>query len=120
MKSYFILNQLELKVHLGWEDWERAHLQTVWVDIHLEFEKPPRACFTDSLEDTICYDSLTTQIKRVCAQQSFRLVEYLAQIIYQTIRDDCTLPIRIKISVRKKPVIDDLNGGVQFCYGELE
>lgn len=120
MKSHFTLNQLELKVHLGWEEWERLHLQTVWVDIHIQFEKPPRACLTDSLEDTMCYGLLTEKIKLATVHKSFRLIEYLTQVIYQTIKENDTLPIKVKVGVRKKPAIDNLNGGVQFWYGEIE
>lgn len=119
MKSYFTLNQLELQVHLGWEEWERMQAQTVWIDIHIQFDQPPRACYTDSLKDTVCYDTLTQKIKLATSQQSFRLIEYLAQVIYKIIQDNCSLSCRTKIGVRKKPVIDDLNGGVQFWYGEI-
>ncbi len=120
MKSYFTLNQLELKVHLGWEESERAHLQTVWVDIYIHFETQPPACQTDLLTDTICYNLLTQQIKLATSEQSFCLIEYLTQVIYKIIKANCSLPSRVKVGVRKKPAIDDLNGGVQFWYGEME
>jgi dihydroneopterin aldolase len=65
--THITLNTLELSVHLGWPDAERAVPQIVHLDVRLSFPAPPVGCMTDDLSDTHCYDTLISQIHFVCS-----------------------------------------------------
>lgn len=118
MTARITLQQLELKVRLGFSEAERASLQPVWVTLDLTFSHPPKACSTDDLKDTICYDTLISNIKKNLAGREFRLLEYLAQEIVQIIKQESGNEMRILVSITKKPAIPDLLGGATFTYGD--
>lgn len=121
MNSSLHLKGLALDVHLGWPQAEREKTQAIILDIKLHFLQPPRACSTDDLEDTHCYDTLVQNIRHYLNQREFRLIEHLGKELYQFIKlqfskQEASLTIRIT----KKPTISNLNGGVSFCYGDSQ
>jgi dihydroneopterin aldolase len=111
------LQNLELSAHLGWPDAERAEAQAISIDIHIQFEKPPAACFTDKLEDTYCYDALVTAVRAKVSAKKYKLLEHLGYEIYQTIKQSVTTA-KIGIHVKKQPPIPNLTGGVAFYFGD--
>lgn len=118
------IHAAELCVRLGWEEEERAEHQVVLLDVDLHFPAPPKACTTDQLEDSICYDTLLKEIRHHIRMKEFRLIEHLSHSIYQHIKTTLSLhPLgnKIKIMVRltKHPLIRGLTEGVSFCYGDL-
>ena len=113
-----MLRALELNVFLGWLDTERENRQAVSLDIHLQFSQPPLACASDNLSDTVCYDSLITEIKNHLGTRHFRLLEHLGCEIYQVIKQNLAASTSVNICITKKPAITDLNGGAAFYYGD--
>ena len=118
ISSSIQLNALKLDVFLGWPDAERMQQQTIFVDVHLRFPLPPKACISDDLQDTFCYDTLVKQIKTHLGHRHFRLLEYLGQDIYQCIKQNLQNDILVKIHLTKQPAIENLTGGVTFFYGD--
>lgn len=118
MKSRIKINDLELPVLLGWLPEERSQAQTVKIDIQIHFRQPPQACTTDDLMDTFCYDSLIRAIKTKTADREFRLIEYLAQEIFQICKNNLLPDLTIGVRVTKKPPILNVNVDVSFCYGD--
>jgi dihydroneopterin aldolase len=116
--SVIHLRAIELNLHLGWPEAERKEKQIILVDLHLHFSTPPKACETDDLKDTYCYDQLIQKIVKETTSREFRLIEYLAQHIYQIIRLTFTEIAAIQVAVSKKPAIPQLTGGVVFSYGD--
>lgn len=118
--SSMTLNNLELRVFLGWQQTERLQEQTVIVDLNLRFIEPPRACASDKLEDTYCYDSLVKKLKDSFAQRKFHLLEHLAQAIYQLIKQSVSAETKVNLRIKKMPIsyVPDLKGGVTFQYGD--
>jgi 7,8-dihydroneopterin aldolase/epimerase/oxygenase len=110
------IKQLELMVHLGWPEEERKEKQQIYIDIDIFFPEPPKACETDSLDDTICYDELIKKIKHKIDAQSFKLIEHLAKVIYSEIKT--AIPVDIMVHVYKNPNIEGLAKGVRFSYGD--
>ena len=113
------INQFEVPVFLGWPDKEREHRQIVSIDIHISISSPPKACHTDNLDDTFCYDHLTQQIRAKLAEKSFRLVEHLTHTILTISKELIPDTIMISVNVTKKPPIEGLNGGVTFSCIEF-
>jgi FolB domain-containing protein len=75
MKSSIVLKQLELNLSLGWPENERSQLQSVMLDIYIDFIEPPHACTTDELDEKTNYDALNQTILKKIANRSFRLIE---------------------------------------------
>lgn len=120
MQSSMVLNNLELSVRLGCLPIEQMQDQTIGVDIKLQFSNAPRACQTDNLDDTICYDLLISKIKNELASRKFRLIEHLGHEIYQIVRKNASSDVFIGIRIKKKPLIINLKEGVTFHYGDKE
>lgn len=118
INSSIVLHRLEWKVNLGWSQEERAQPQTVFVDIKLLFKEPPKACTTDDLADTYCYDKLVQTIKTHIQSHEFRLIEHVGQTIYQICKKSLSDDISLSIKITKKPAIIDLTDGVSFFYGD--
>jgi len=114
------LDQLELNLALGWSEAERAQKQIILVDIMINFAEPPKACITDQLEDTYCYDTLIKQLVETIAPKSFKLIEHLAREIYLLIKKFFTQPVAINIAITKKPNLstDVTLKGASFSYGD--
>ena len=116
--SELTLSKLELSLSLGWPAAERAQKQKIAVDIYLRFHDIPKACVTDDLADTYCYDSLIQKIKQATADKEFRLIEHLAHEVYAVIKQELPAGVLISVCVAKQPGIENLNGGVMFRFGD--
>lgn len=112
------INGFELPVHLGWPDAERQQSQIIRVDLSIQFATSPKACVTDQLQDTFCYDKLLSHLHTHVRDKEYRLIEHLAADIHQLLKP--LLPSDIKLTVRllKFPAINGLTGGVTFSYGD--
>lgn len=113
------LNGLELSVKLGWPQDERLKEQIIRLDVIIRFSEPPKACHSDDLEDTHCYDALTEIIKQFVASRKFRLLEHLGLEIYNLIKHELSPDKEVCVQITKKPAILNLTDGVTFCYGDF-
>lgn len=97
MNSIFI-QDLKVKTKLGVPDWERLLPQSVLIDI--EIALPNHANFnSDNIQDTIDYGEVCAMVERLLEEQTFKLVETMAEQICQHILQDFKAPwVRIKIS----------------------
>ena len=114
------LDQLELNLSLGWSEAERGQKQIILLDIMINFAEPPKACITDQLEDTYCYDTLIKQLVETIAPKSFKLIEHLAYEIYVFIKKFFSQAVSVNIIVTKKPILstDVILKGARFSYGD--
>ena len=118
--SSLSIRGFEMRICLGWPDAERMHEQLVLLDIDILFPTPPRACETDHLDDTVCYDNLTRALHEKMHAQSFHLVEYLAHAIYHFIKPQFSADAMVTVRLTKHPRIEGLTGGVCFSYGDRQ
>lgn len=72
-----IIRGIELPVHLGVPDVERASRQTITADVEIEL-RPRFDGMRDELEDTVDYDALTREIRALAAARPRKLLETLA------------------------------------------
>ncbi len=112
------LRSLELYINLGWQANERSELQMVSIDLIIRFAKPPRACETDDLTDTLCYAKLTQKIREKTAKKSFHLLEHVSAILHHLIKEELPHGAHLTLHVTKHPNIEGLNGGVTFSYSD--
>lgn len=112
------INGFELPVYLGWPEAERQQIQTVRIDLTIQFAAPPKACETDQLQDTFCYDELLEQLRVKIADRPFRLLEHLTSEIYKIIKPELPKDAKLTVNALKWPPIIGLTGGVAFtCAG---
>jgi dihydroneopterin aldolase len=120
LETSLTIKKLEFFLNLGWGKEERAEKQSVFIDIHLLFSTPPKACETDELNDTLCYDTLIQKLKNEMQSKEFRLIEHTAHDIYHFIQSNLHSEnkLKIQIFITKFPPIFGLTEGVCFQYGD--
>lgn len=92
------LSEVRVETRLGVPDWERMTPQTVLLDIEIGMPHS-RSCQTDAIEDTIDYGRVVARIRETLQEQSFRLVEALAEHLCQLILQEFEAPwVRIKVA----------------------
>lgn len=112
------IKALELHVNLGWPEEERQKKQPVWLDIDIQFSTPPKACQSDELSDSFCYDELCQKIHAFVETKHFHLVEYLAAEIYNHLKPNLPTKSGLTIRLLKHPKVVGLTEGVCFVYGD--
>jgi 7,8-dihydroneopterin aldolase/epimerase/oxygenase len=104
-----------LRARIGWAAPERAREQELELSLRLEFARPPRACETDQLADTVCYAQLVERARETCAKGEFRLVEHLARVLADELRPLLPAGTALELTLCKpEPPIAELAGGVHF------
>jgi 7,8-dihydroneopterin aldolase/epimerase/oxygenase len=114
--SLFI-RDIELYVHLGWPDQERECKQIVLASINICFPIAPKGCYTDCLNDTICYSTLIKKIRSNTIKKKFHLIEHLSKQIYQTVKKISPNDTKVNVYITKRPKIEGLDS-ICFGYGD--
>lgn len=97
------LSEVKVETNLGVPEWERMTLQTVVLDLEIAMPHS-RSCETDSIADTIDYGLVIARIRQTLAENSFHLVEALAEHICQIILNEFSAPW-VKIKVAKPGIL---------------
>lgn len=111
------LEQVKVETKLGVPDWERMVAQTIILDLEIAMPHG-RGCQTDSIEDTIDYGAVVTRIRSTLKDNSFKLVEALAEHICQIVLTEFGAPW-VKIKVAKPAILPGVKAlGVAIERGE--
>jgi len=102
MDTIFI-SELKVKTKLGVPAWERVLPQTIILDIEIGYDLS-KACKSDAIADTIDYGAVVARIKETLSENSFQLVEALAEHICQLIFNEFGALI-VKIKVAKPSIL---------------
>ena len=105
MDTIFI-SELKVKTKLGVPAWERIVAQTIILDIEIGYDLT-NACKSDAIADTIDYGAVVGRIRETLNQNSFQLVEALAEHICQLILSDFKA-LSVKIKVAKPSILPGL------------
>lgn len=100
------LSEVRVETKLGVPDWERLTAQTIILDIEIGMPHS-RSCHTDAIEDTIDYGQVVARIRETLKENSFRLVEALAEHVCQLILKEFNAPW-VKIKVAKPAILPGL------------
>src|SRR5579885_3664140 len=76
------LSDLRLEVRLGCGAEERARPQGVRFDLAIRFDELPAGSVTDRLDGTICYAEIAEQLRGLCREREFHLIENLGYEAY--------------------------------------
>lgn len=119
MTAVLSLEGVRLEVRLGAGEEERARPQPVELDVEIHFDRPPGACRTDRIEDTICYAQLVEAARELVVGHEFRSIERLGAALHERLRQELSEGARLWIEVTKlAPPIEGLRGGARFVLGD--
>lgn len=100
------LEQVKVQTKLGVPEWERMVEQTIILDIEICYDLS-KAGKSDSIQDTIDYGAVVARIRETLSQNSFKLVEALAEHICQLILSEFGA-LSVKIRVAKPGILAGL------------
>lgn len=101
MDTIFI-SELKVQTKLGVPAWERILPQTIILDIEFGYDLS-KACKSDAIADTADYGAVVGHIRETLSENSFQLVEALAEHICQLIFSEFgALSVKVKVA---KPAI---------------
>ncbi len=96
MDTIFI-SELKVQTKLGVPAWERILPQTIILDIEIGYDLS-KACKSDAIDDTIDYGAVVNRIRETLTENSFKLVEALAEHTCQLILSEFgALSVKVKI-----------------------
>ncbi len=100
------LEQVKVQTKLGVPEWERMVSQTIILDIEIGYNSS-KAGKSDSINDTIDYGAVVARIRETLKQNSFQLVEALAEHICQLILSEFG-GLRVSVRVTKPGILPGL------------
>jgi FolB domain-containing protein len=107
-----ILEDLKLKLHLGATTLERRKKQEVLLQIKIIFAKPPLACKTGKLSDTVCYDLLIKKIQKFCENKEFILIEELGTKLFLLLKKNIPNSCKLYLRIAKQHPLPELSRSV--------
>jgi dihydroneopterin aldolase len=114
------IQQLKLNVHLGWSAEERKMPQTIFLDAEIRLPQVSKACFSDDLNDTFCYDALISSIHQFLERKSLHLLEHLGYELFTFLKTKFPANAHLSLSVTKFPDIAGLTGGIRFTCDDSD
>lgn len=118
-KSRIGVYGLKLDLKIGWGEEERSKPQPIFFD--LELGLPHRAGEGDNLENTVCYDQASQILHRTATSQEFRLLEALAEAVYQDLKTWLGSRAQLRLRVWKKhPPLQWESAGTSYQLGDWD
>jgi 7,8-dihydroneopterin aldolase/epimerase/oxygenase len=100
------MTKLKVKTKLGVPAWERMVAQTIILDIEIGYDLSA-AGKSDAIADTIDYGAVVARISATLKENSFQLVEVLAEHICQLILKEFKAE-SVKVKVTKPGILAGL------------
>lgn len=94
------VDKLRLRAYIGYQEWERKKLQDVVISFSFKYNGTG-ATENDNVDQAINYKTLTKQIIKLTDNQSFDLIEAMAENIFQHIENFNTSIQEINVCVEK-------------------
>lgn len=92
------LQEVKVATRLGVPAWERLKPQSILLDIELAMPHSA-SCRSDAIEDTIDYGDIVQRIRQTLAEESFKLVEAVAEHVCQLILREFGSPwVRVRVA----------------------
>lgn len=100
------IKNLKLKTIIGIHDFEQHAIREIIINARIETDKID-SLYSDKIEDTIDYATLTEQIKLVVKNHQFKLIESLAQNIIDEIMEDAAVK-SCELELDKPGAVEDV------------
>ena len=114
LNSKIQLDELEIQLHLGVSEEERAKIQSVWISLTFEFFALPESTSSDMISGTVNYSSLSKLLKNEFSRSNIKTIEYMGFRAFNLVSEDIDQAGRLTLSIRKFPSISGLKGGALF------
>ena len=108
------IRKLTILVNLGVSEEERRTPQQIEIDVHYTPAKS-EAILTDSIADTIDYVDISNIVKSTATQKPFRLIEHLAVSVAESIKQEKTDCMAVKVEVHKLNALPDTQKVIAVC-----
>ena len=95
------IKEITLPVFLGIYEHEKITKSIVKIDIELSFPQQPDSCNSDEYKNTLCYEKITSFLERNFSGKNYDLLEYLSQLIFESIKKEFCQDILVRLEVRK-------------------
>lgn len=102
MDTLFI-RRLPVQAVVGCYPWEQRMPQPLWLDLEIAIDCQ-KSAQTDRLENTVSYVAVQQYLQQWFTQNSFQLVEALAEALATTLRAEFNLPW-LRLTVTKPGVV---------------
>lgn len=120
MTDVITIRDLRVETHIGVTEAERKRAQTVVISIDIEADLASAGA-SDSIEDTIDYDTVATRIADLVRTSDARLLEHLAERIATTVLAfDRVNGVSVEISKERPPIDEDVGAVVVTIERERE
>jgi dihydroneopterin aldolase len=100
---------IEADCFLGYYDHEQLALRRVVVDVELVIYINSDQVFSDELQNTLNYEKIAAEVKRVAGSQRFKLVETLCAQMLQALAQIKGVS-NLKVAVTKHNPIENVRG----------
>ena len=114
LNSKIQLDELEIQLHLGVSQEERAEIQSVLISLAFEFSSLPESTSSDLISGTVNYSSLSKLIKSEFNGSNIKTIEYMGFRAFNLVSEDIDQVGRLTLSIRKFPSISGLKRGALF------
>jgi dihydroneopterin aldolase len=121
--QYLQLDKITFSVNLGVPEAERIQKQEVHLWVKLFFPELPQACFTDNINDSICYDQFSNNIAEFIEGQMFSTIEHLTHQLYLNIKSFPSFNHEVKLWLKlEKPghTTPAIQGSASFVYTDYD
>ena len=106
--SILKLTNIEIPVFLGVYDYEQKNKQIIRIDLCIKFFNTPKGCYTDCLEDVICYASIIDLLERIIQNRRYKLIENLAFSLANKLLAWLNQPVEITLIIHKKKPLEQV------------
>ncbi|MBL4691794.1 MAG: dihydroneopterin aldolase [Magnetovibrio sp.] len=103
---HVFVRDLDLDCLIGVYDHEKARPQRVRLNLNLAVFEGDVTAVADDIDNVVCYEEITTAVRKVCTQGHINLVETLAEEIALV----CLLNVQVRsarVRVEKLEVFED-------------
>lgn len=119
LSSSLEIKDLIVSARLGCSAEERAVAQDVLLSFKIQFLALPKACTSDDLLDTHCYDQLSQKIRSFANSREFKLIEFLGHEIFHLVQTEVGTEKRVSIRLAKAAPVEGLKGAAIFSVGDI-
>ncbi|GHT93759.1 dihydroneopterin aldolase [Alphaproteobacteria bacterium] len=114
------INNYETYLALGNDEHERRKWRPVVININLRFPDDFSACGDDNIEGTVCYYSLLDFIDKKLGNEEFRLIERVAEYVYEAVSEyvGCSNVLKRVEVIKPRPISDKNLGSSSFICSD--
>jgi dihydroneopterin aldolase len=94
------IKNLKLFAYHGVNHEEKENGQTFYLDIDY-YVNIAKACYNDSLEDTVSYAKVVKVVRKAFTQEKYDLIERASQVVADPILDNFEEIFRVDITLKK-------------------